>query len=281
MRWANYEASAAYTLPDISDVLEQTDLKNIESQDREAYVGGEDMRWSNLSDAQKEQFESRYMSVPLADFEQFLPEGFEDLKKTVEGRNQIIDHLLDFDAQGKAHFAAPEIRQAFNEIEAFFKEDIRGRAGAQHYSEAQLSVEAHETAKIAMKQVIGYLKDESRAEYSADETSTLYFYMEDRAGGRNALKDSGNVYSRTEHYNSVVHCINERNYLNYRANSDDPNAPIPFTEEKITDKLPDLAQSVEARAEQQGALLVSPDSVKLASSAQEKTAQNTLNPLSN
>jgi hypothetical protein len=281
VRWANYDPGAAHTLPDINKVLEQTSLNGVAYEDQEAYLGGEDMRWSTLSDTQKDQFESSYIAIPLADFEQFLPEGADELKKTAEGRNQIIDHLLDFDTQGKAHFASPEIRQKYNEIESFFKEDIRGRAGAQHYTEEQLSAEAHETAKIAMKQVLGYLKDENRAEYSEDETSTLYFYMEDRAGGKNALKDSGNVYARTEHYNSVVHCINERNYLNYRAAGGDPNAPIPFTEAENDAKLTDLAQSVENIVEQKGAVLIGPDSAKTAGSVQEKTTQNTLSSLSN
>jgi hypothetical protein len=281
VRWANYDPRAPHTLPSIDEVLQQTSLSGVAYEDQEAYVGGKDMRWSTLSDEQKEQFESSYIAIPLAEFEKFLPEEFVELKATVEGRNQIIDHLFDFDTAGKAYFAAPEIRQIYSEIEAFFKEDIRGRPGAQHYSEAKLTEEAHETAKIAMKQLIGFLKDESRAEYSADETSTLYFYMQDRAGGKNALKDSGNVYSRTEHYESVVHCINERNYLNYRAAGGDPNAPIPFTEVESDAKLNDLAQSVENSVEQRGVVLIGLDNAKTVSPAPEKTAQNTLSSLSN
>lgn len=247
IRWDNYERGAKFTLPDVQDILDQTPVGNMRTQSEQAeYLGGENMRWSNLTEAQKEQFESRFVSLPLAEFEKFLPDNVDELKNTPQGRQQIERHLFTDDGRG---FRDPELGQKYAEMYQFFKERIALRPSAENMSPQELNNEAGQTARLAISQVLQYMYNPNRSEYSHDETSTLYMYLEDRPGGKNALRDSGNIYMQKEPYLPVVHCINERNYLNYRADGGDPTAPIPFDEEQGATKLDTLAQYAQQSAD--------------------------------
>ena len=247
IRWDNYERGAKFTLPDVQDILDQTPVGNMRTQSEQAeYLGGENMRWSNLTEAQKEQFESRFVSLPLAEFEKFLPDNVDELKNTPQGRQQIERHLFTDDGRG---FRDPELGQKYAEMYQFFKERSALRPSAENMSPQELNNEAGQTARLAISQVLQYMYNPNRSEYSHDETSTLYMYLEDRPGGKNALRDSGNIYMQKEPYLPVVHCINERNYLNYRADGGDPTAPIPFDEEQGATKLDTLAQYAQQSAD--------------------------------
>ena len=247
IRWDNYERGAKFTLPDVQDILDQTPVGNMRTQSEQAeYLGGENMRWSNLTEAQKEQFESRFVSLPLAEFEKFLPDNVDELKNTPQGRQQIERHLFTDDGRG---FRDPELGQKYAEMYQFFKERIALRPSAENMSPQELNNEAGQTARLAISQVLQYMYNPNRSEYSHDETSTLYMYLEDRPGGKNALRDSGNIYMQKEPYLPVVHYNNERNYLNYRADGGDPTAPIPFDEEQGATKLDTLAQYAQQSAD--------------------------------
>lgn len=250
IRWDNYESGAKYTLPDVQDILNQTPVGKMRNQaDQAEYLGGENMRWSELSDTQKEQFESRYVALPLSEFEKFLPENADELKKSSAGLQQIEQHLFKQDANGVSSFRDPALAQKYAEMQDFFKERIAMRPAGQAMTPQQLEQEAGYTAYLAMRQVLEFMYSPHRSEYSNDETSTLYLYLEDRPGGKNALKDSGNKYMASEHYVPVVHCINERNYLNYRADGGDPTAPVPFEEERQATKLSNLAAEAQQSAD--------------------------------
>tara|TARA_R110002126_G_scaffold13118_1_gene56080 strand:+ start:329946 stop:331850 length:1905 start_codon:yes stop_codon:yes gene_type:complete len=254
VRWGNDEAGAPHTLPDINDVA------NMSPPSEAANLGGEDMRWGNLSGQQKAEFESSFVSIPLSEFEKFLPEGADELKTTQQGKAQIQNHIFKFDANGIASFKDPALTERYAQMQDFFKEQISQRSGAQDYSAQELEGAANNTARLAMMQVIDFMTNPRRGEYSNDETSTLYMYMPDREGSRNAMKDSGNTFMRTEHYDAVVHCVNERNYLNYRAEGGDKNAPIPFEEAQSDINVDRLAQTAQQLSEARGIVVPSGDS---------------------
>ena len=248
IRWSNYESGVEYSLPSIDDVLDTTNFNTVEAADREAHLGGEDMRWSSLTDEQKEQFESRYIAVPLADFEKFLPPNADELKMTPEGRREINRHLFTVDANGKSHIKDPEFQKHYDDMKGFFKEQIESQPAMQGRSDEAITQEANELARQSMMQVLNFMYNPSRVDYSNDETSTLYIYLPDRAGGHNDLRDQGRLAS-TEHYRAMVHCINERNYLNYRAHGGDPNTPIPFEEQQSEIQVAELAQTAQNTAD--------------------------------
>lgn len=253
VRWGNDEIGARYTLPSIDSVVDMT------PQSRAANLEGEDMRWSNLSDQQKDRFESSFVSIPLAEFEKFLPEGADVLKETSQGRAQINQHLFKFDANGVASFKDPELSERYAQMQDFFKERIAARPATQGYSDQQLEAEANKTARMAMMQVLDYMTNPSRAEYSNDETSTLFMYLPDREGSRNALKDSGNSVMRTEPYEATIHCVNQRNYLNYREVSGDKNSPIPYEQEQSDINVDRLAQAAQHISQREGIIVPNAD----------------------
>lgn len=234
VRWNDNAQGGEYKYPSINDILSKHSVFDIQNpSERDFFIEGEKMRYSALTDEQRESFEARFIAMPLAEFEKFLPDNAGELRKTPRGAQQITNHLMYVDTHGRHNFRDQELVDIMKRMQAFFKQRIAGRPAIQHLTDAELDRQAWGTTFNAMKQVLNYMYGGHSAEYTNDETSILFIYLQDRSGSSNALKDSGNTVYRTEYYRPVVHGVSERNYLNFRAESGDPTVPVPYHIEDI------------------------------------------------